>query len=101
VENDELMDFARALVQAKAGQAGPDEKELMAKELRVQIEDMINRELLSRMDGPQIVEFRGILEQEADFTPEKMLDFIKNCDIDINNVTTVALAKVKFAYLGT
>ena len=40
------------------------------------------------------------LMDNSESSEEKIMNYIKSCDIDTNNVTSVALTKFRISYLG-
>lgn len=97
-KDEDVYKFALQLVEAK-GTADPVFKEQLAKELQGMIEDTINLELLSQMTKSQMDDFNSLLANDLT-TDEQIINYVKNCDIDIDTVNAVALTKVRIAYLG-
>jgi succinate dehydrogenase flavin-adding protein (antitoxin of CptAB toxin-antitoxin module) len=94
----DLYRLAEQLVAAKGRSTGAVQDE-MVQEVVALLERSIQVELLSRMSKEQMDSFNEMLASES--TDEDITDFVtKTCDIDINNVTTVALTKARSAYLG-
>ena len=99
MNDDQLLELAKQYVDAKAGYANDELKAEMAKELKSQMEDAINMQLLGFMTPAQIDGFNQLLDSDNN-TDEAMVEYIKGCDIDIDIVTTAALTKIRLAYLG-
>jgi hypothetical protein len=51
------------------------------------------------MNPDQIDEYEKLLESD-NVTEEMIIDFIKKCNISVDEVTQVALTKIRIAYLG-
>lgn len=99
MNSDQLLELAKQYVDIKAGYANDELKAEMAVELRSQMDDAINMQLLSYMTPSQIDGFNQLLDSGND-TDQAIVDYIKSCDIDVDLVTTAALTKVRLAYLG-
>ena len=92
--------YSTALAIAKSRSYGSDEYlEDITQDILSQIHEYINVELLRRLSPDQFAEFEKILEN----TPPKeneIVEFTKKHNIDINDVTTVALTNFRIAYIG-
>lgn len=99
MSDDQLFELAKQYVNAKAGYANDELKAQMAEELKSQMDDAINMQLLAFMTPEQIVGFNQLLVSGED-TDEAIIEYVKNCDIDFDIIATTALTKVRLAYLG-
>ena len=97
-DNDVYL-LAQQMVEAKGHSTG-EAREEMVQEVAAMIEQSINLELLSRMTKEQMDGFNELLSNN-DASDADITKYISDsCHIDINNVTTVALTKTRFSYLG-
>lgn len=97
-KNDELYLVAEKLVDAKGPVDDAFKKELINEVLQG-LKDTINLELLSRMTKDQMDKFNDLLDNKES-SEQQIMDYIKSCDINTDNVTAVALTKFRISYLG-
>jgi len=98
IKKDELYLAAESLVSAR-GPVDDDFKQQVIAEVLDNIKNTINIELLSRMTKDQMDGFNELMDN-SESSEEKIMNYIKSCDIDTNNVTSVALTKFRISYLG-
>lgn len=99
VGEDQLLVLARQFVESKTPFASDDLKEQMAVEVRGKLDDTIRLQLVSAMTPEQIEDYQTLLENDS-VTDEAILAFINKCNINVNEVTQVALTRFRIAYLG-
>jgi cell shape-determining protein MreC len=98
MKNDELYSAAESLVSAK-GHVNDEFKQEVIAEVIENLKDTINLEILSRMTKDQMDGFNELLNN-SESSESQIMDYLKSCDIDFNNVTSVALTKFRISYLG-
>jgi len=98
MKNDELYSAAESLVSAK-GHVNDEFKQELIAEVLDNLKDTINLEILSRMTKDQMDGFNELLDN-SESSESQIMDYLKSCDIDFNNVTSVALTKFRISYLG-
>ncbi len=98
-QEDQLLVLSRQFVEIKVPFADADIKEVMAGEVREKLDETIRLQLVSEMTPEQIDDYSDLLEGES-VTDDEILDFIKSCNINVDEVTQVALTKFRIAYLG-
>jgi hypothetical protein len=98
MKNDELYSAAESLVSAK-GHVNDEFKQEVIAEVLDNLKDTINLEILSRMTKDQMDGFNELLDN-SESSESQIMDYLKSCDIDFNNVTSVALTKFRISYLG-
>jgi len=98
MKNDELYSAAESLVSAK-GHVNDEFKQEVIAEVIENLKDTINLEILSRMTKDQMDGFNELLDN-SESSESQIMDYLKSCDIDFNNVTSVALTKFRISYLG-
>ncbi len=97
-KSDELYQVAEKLVTAK-GPVDEAFKQQVISEVLQGLKSTINLELLSRMTKDQMDGFNDLLDNKES-SEEQIMNYIKSCDIDTENVTAVALTKFRISYLG-
>lgn len=99
MEQDQLLELAKKFVETKVPYASDDVKEEMAIEVKDKIEETIRLQLVSQMTPDQVDAYTELLEQD-NVTDEMIISFINRCNINVDEVTQVALTRFRIAYLG-
>lgn len=99
MEEDQLLALAKQFVEIKAPFVDDIMKDGMAAEVRDKIDETIRLQLVSSMTPEQIDDYSELLEGD-NVTDEAIIAFVNKCNINVDEVTQVALTKFRIAYLG-
>lgn len=96
---DQLLTLAKQFVGIKAPFVDETIRDSMAAEVRDKIDETIRLQLISSMTPKQLDDYSELLEGNS-VTEEAIIAFINKCNINVDEVTQVALTKFRIAYLG-
>lgn len=78
----------------------PEVRAAVIAELRDTLVRQIDREALLRLSEEKSAELDKILEENPDFTPEQIAQFVQDSGVDLTEVAVDTMLKFRNSYLG-
>jgi len=98
-QNDELDRFVRDMLAAKDLPGVDDDvREQLVKDLKERLLDQVDRAIITAIPDNKIDGFNALLDS-ADTTSQGIRDYISQCGVDVQRVTTNAMLRFRDLYL--
>jgi hypothetical protein len=97
---NELDQFIDGLIGDKATELGPDARAEMKKEIAVEIDDALNRAILSHLPDAALQEIEDHIDDDPTALSELILKKAAEAQLDLGAITTDTLLQFQALYTG-
>lgn len=98
-QNDELDRFVRGIIADKALPGVDDDvREQLVKDLKERLLDQVDRAIIDAIPDDRIDDFNALLD-DPNTTDQGVKEYISQCGVDIQGVTTNAMLRFRDLYL--